>query len=67
MIDENEPAKKPQRVVAHPLATWDLVELDEYVAQLRAEIARAEAAAVSKRSHKTVAEAFFKPFGQSTA
>jgi uncharacterized small protein (DUF1192 family) len=60
MTDEDMPTPRPHRLVAHPLGAWDVAELREYIEELRAEIARVEAAVARKLDHRTAAEAFFK-------
>ena len=65
MIEDEEPKPKPQRVARPALGTWDVEELADYIAELRAEIARAESAIEAKQSHRAVAEAFFRAPGQA--
>ena len=60
MIDEDLPRPKPQRVTPHRLDAWDVEELREYVADLKAEIVRVEAALARKQGHRQAAEAFFR-------
>jgi uncharacterized small protein (DUF1192 family) len=60
MHDEDEPRapqKRLQPAVLHPLA---VAELETYIAELRAEIDRAEHEIARKRSHRSAADAFFK-------
>jgi uncharacterized small protein (DUF1192 family) len=47
-------------LVAHPLGTWDVADLREYIEELRAEITRVEAAVARKLDHRHAAEAFFR-------
>ena len=39
---------------------WDVGQLQDYIAELQAEIARAEIAIGSRNEHRAAAEAFFK-------
>jgi uncharacterized small protein (DUF1192 family) len=57
-IDELEPARKtvPQKIL-DPLS---IGELEDYIASLRNEIARAEAAITAKRAVRSVADSIFK-------
>ena len=64
MMGEDGPPARKQRVVAHPLATWDVDELRDYVAELQGEIERAEAAIARKDGHRQAAEAFFRRSGK---
>lgn len=41
---------------------WDVAQLEAYIAELRAEIARAEAGIAARRDHRNAAEAFFRKF-----
>lgn len=52
----------PQHASAKPLdlTTWSIEELDAYIARLRAEIERAQAAIEARRSVRSAAEALFK-------
>ncbi len=60
MTDEDMPRPRAQRLVAHPLGTWDVADLREYIEELRAEITRVEAAVARKLDHRHAAEAFFR-------
>lgn len=53
--------RKRARLETPPLDTWSLGELQDYIVELRAEIARAEAQIGRKQSHRSAADAFFKP------
>jgi uncharacterized small protein (DUF1192 family) len=57
-IEEMEPAKKP--AVKKDLTVLSIDELHDYIATLRAEIERTEAAITAKQAHRSGAEAFFK-------
>ncbi len=60
MIDEDEPKKPAPRVASPLLDGWGVEELESYIGELRAEIARAEAAIAAKQSHRAAAAAFFR-------
>lgn len=63
MIDDREEGPRPagaHRFVPPPtLEGWGVEELHAYVAALRAEIARAEAAILQRQSHRSAADALF--------
>ncbi len=61
MIEDDDLKPRPPRLVAPALGAWDVDELQDYIAELRAEIARAEAAIAAKQSHRAAADAFFRP------
>jgi uncharacterized small protein (DUF1192 family) len=58
MDDDELPRRKP----APPtdLSLWGIAELEEYIAGLEAEIARARAEIDQKRQHRGGAEALFR-------
>ncbi|CUW40555.1 conserved protein of unknown function(containing coiled-coil domian,23-51;containing DUF1192 domian,4-59) [Magnetospirillum sp. XM-1] len=56
--DDLEPRNKPQGL--KNLDPMSIEELNDYIADLRAEIARAERAISAKQAVKAGAEAFFK-------
>lgn len=58
--DEEQPKPAASRVVKLPLEPLGVAELQEYISELRAEIARAEAAIEGKQSHRGVADSFFR-------
>ncbi len=60
MIDEDEPKKPAPRLVSPPLGAWGIEELEGYIAELRAEIERAQTAIAAKQSHRAAAAAFFR-------
>ncbi|MDB5377261.1 MAG: hypothetical protein JWR00_1707 [Rubritepida sp.] len=63
MFDE-EPRPKPvQRFVPAALQDWAETELRAYIADLQAEIARAEAAIASRSHQRSAADAFFRKPG----
>ncbi len=57
--DGPEPAKPPTKPA--DLTLLGVAELEAYVTELKAEIARAEAVIAAKQSHRTAADALFKP------
>jgi uncharacterized small protein (DUF1192 family) len=59
--DEPAPPRRPDRsLVPAVLDGWDVDDLRHYIASLRAEIARAEAAIAARESHRSAAESFFR-------
>ena len=60
MLDEDEPRPRPKRLQELRLDPLAVAELEDYIGELRAEIARAEAEIGRKRSHRSAADAFFK-------
>ncbi|QQS12007.1 MAG: DUF1192 domain-containing protein [Rhodospirillales bacterium] len=56
--DDLEP--RHRRVPPKPLDPLSVEELGEYIAELRAEIARAEAEIKAKQAHSAAAALFFK-------
>ena len=59
MWDEEIPPK-PRRVVPMPLEPLGVGELGDYIAELKSEISRAEAAIARKQDHKGIADSFFR-------
>lgn len=58
---EEEDLPRRRRVLEKPrFDGWDVGQLQEYIAELREEIARAEAAIAAGQSHRAAAEAFFR-------
>lgn len=60
MMDDEGAAPKPKRVTAHALHAWDVAELRDYIAELQAEISRAQTAMDRKQGSRQAAEAFFR-------
>jgi uncharacterized small protein (DUF1192 family) len=60
MFDEDEPRARPQRLAKLPLDPLGVAELEAYIEELRAEIARCETEIGRKRGHRSAADAFFK-------
>ncbi len=58
--DEDLPLRKPRRLERLVLDTLSVAELQDYIAELRAEIARVEADIDGKQRHRSAANAFFK-------
>ncbi|HVZ07439.1 DUF1192 domain-containing protein [Rhodopila sp.] len=59
--DEDLPLRKRHRLEPLPLDSLGVEELHEYIQELRNEIARVEADITRKQSHRSAADAFFKP------
>jgi uncharacterized small protein (DUF1192 family) len=60
MRDDDEPVPRPRRLQELRLDPLAVTELEDYIAELRAEIARVEAEIGRKRSHRSAADAFFR-------
>jgi len=57
--DDNMPRRR--QVLEKPkFDGWDVSQLQEYIAELKGEIARAEVAIGSRNDHRAAAEAFFR-------
>jgi uncharacterized small protein (DUF1192 family) len=59
--DEDLPVRKRRRLEPLVLDTLSVEELRDYISELRDEIARVEADIHRKQSHRSAADAFFKP------
>ena len=57
---EDDELPMARRVVPLPLDPLGVAELQGYIAELRAEIARAEVAIGRKQDHRGVADSFFR-------
>ncbi len=58
---EEEDLPRRRQVLEKPrFDGWDVGQLQDYIAELKAEIARAEAAIAAGQSHRAAAEAFFR-------
>ncbi len=61
MMDEEEgPVRKRSRLEKAVLDTLGINELRDYIAELKAEIARVEADIERKQGHRSAADAFFR-------
>jgi len=60
LFDEDDRPKRAQRFQPAVLDRWDVEELQDYIATLREEIARAEAAIEAKKAQARAADAFFR-------
>ena len=61
MMDEDDaPIRKPARLQKLVLDTLGIVELREYIDELKTEITRVEADIERKQGHRSAADAFFK-------
>ena len=60
MWDDEPPPPPARRVTPILLEPLGLAELQEYIAELKAEIVRAEAAIERKQSHRGEADSFFR-------
>jgi uncharacterized small protein (DUF1192 family) len=61
MLDEDEePIRKRTRLEKPVLDTLGVEEMREYIAELKAEIARVEADIDRKQGHRSAADAFFR-------
>jgi uncharacterized small protein (DUF1192 family) len=58
--DEDAPLRKPARLTKLVLDPLGVEELQDYIVELREEIARVEADINRKRSHRSAADAFFR-------
>ena len=60
MMEDDLPRPKPRRLEALKLDSLGVEELESYIAELRAEMARAEAEIGRKRGHRSAADAVFR-------
>lgn len=58
--EDDEPAKPRPRLTPLLLEPLGVEELRGYISELRAEIARAEAAIARKQDHRSAADSFFR-------
>ena len=63
MFDEEPRPKADRRFRPAPLQDWAETELRAYIADLKAEITRAEAAIASRSHQRAAADAFFRKPG----
>ena len=59
-FDDDTPPPRPTRLAKLPLDRLSIIDLREYIEELRAEIARAEADIDKKGRSRDAAEAFFR-------
>ena len=57
-FEDLEPHKQPAK--PRDLSSWSVEDLNEYIANLQAEIARTQKMIASKQGHRAAADAFFK-------
>ncbi len=62
-MDAEDLEPRKQKPKPKDLELMGVAELEDYIADLEAEIARARAVIDGKQSHKGAAEALFKPRG----
>jgi uncharacterized small protein (DUF1192 family) len=60
LLEEGDLPRRRQVVEKPRFDGWDVAQLQEYITDLKAEIARAEAAIAAGQSHRAAAEAFFR-------
>lgn len=58
--DQDELPRRRQVLEKPRFDGWDVGQLREYIAELQAEIARAEAGIAAREDHRAAAEAFFR-------
>ncbi|WP_198372177.1 DUF1192 domain-containing protein [Roseomonas rosulenta] len=58
--DQDEAPRRRQVVEKPRFDGWDVGQLRDYIAELQAEIARAEAGIAAREDHRAAAEAFFR-------
>ncbi len=63
MHEDEAPRPKPTRLQPLVLELLGVEELRDYIAELQAEIARAEQDILRKQSHRSAADAFFRKSG----
>jgi uncharacterized small protein (DUF1192 family) len=59
-IEEEDLPRKRQVLERPRFDGWDVAQLQDYIAELKDEIARAEAAIGARNDHRSAAEAFFR-------
>lgn len=58
--EDDLPQRRTSRLEKLPLDLLGIDELNEYIGELRTEIARVEADIARKQSHRSAADAFFR-------
>ena len=61
LFDEEDIPRSRARLERHVLDTWSVADLREYIGELKAEIARAEAMIATKEGARGHADSFFRP------
>lgn len=59
-MHDDDPPRPAPRLPSPPLDPLGVADLHAYIAELRAEITRAEAAIARKQDHRSAAEGVFK-------
>ncbi|MBR0660750.1 DUF1192 domain-containing protein [Neoroseomonas oryzicola] len=59
-IEEDNLPRKRQVLEKPRFDGWDVSQLQEYIVELKGEIARAEVAIGARNDHRSAAEAFFR-------
>lgn len=59
-IEEEDLPRKRQVLEKPRFDGWDVSQLRDYIEELKAEIARAEAGIAARNDHRSAAEAFFR-------
>ena len=59
-MDSDDLEPRARKVVPVPLETLSVEAIGDYIAELKAEIARAEAAITTKQAARAAADSFFK-------
>jgi uncharacterized small protein (DUF1192 family) len=59
-IEEEDLPRRRQVLDKPRFDGWDVAQLQDYIADLRAEIARAEAGIAARNDHRAAADAFFR-------
>ena len=59
-MDDDEDIVRPKDWTQRDIETLSIEQLEEYIAELKVEIARVEADIAAKKSHASAAEALFK-------
>lgn len=60
VMDEDNAPRRRQVLDKPKFDGWDVSQLQDYIAELQAEIARAEIAIGARNDHRAAAEAFFR-------
>jgi uncharacterized small protein (DUF1192 family) len=60
IADDDNPPPRPKRLERLPLDLLGVAELEAYIDELRAEIARVDGEITRKSAHRSAADAFFR-------